>query len=163
MYAEINGFDTIRRDVGIESSDAVIREISKCLSSIAHEYDVTARISDDTFIWMMPGGDPAKARQQAQKLISTVNNLLIDLEQRTVQPTLSLGITLITDASPIPTEILQQAHLACDAAAEENKQASSSAHLFMPEDKSEARQTRSMEKQITTACHVISYVCCFSL
>ena len=151
VYAEINGFDTIRRDVGIESSDTVIREISQCLSSIAHEYDVTARISDDTFIWMMPGGDPAKARQQAQKLISTVNNLLIDLEQRTVQPTLSLGITLITDASPVPTEILQQAHLACDAAAEENKQSSSSAHLFMPEDKSEARQTRSMEKQITTA------------
>jgi len=151
IYVTINRFDEIKREVGLESSDVVVKEVSQCLSDNAHEYDVTARIGDEVFIWMMPGGDPSGAREKAQRLIDSVNQLLIDLEQRTIQPTLSLGIALVTDASPAPAEVLQQCHLACDAAAEENEQRSSSAHLYMPEDKSEARQTRSVEKQIASA------------
>ncbi len=151
VYIAINRFDQIKREIGIESTDTVVREVGQCLSANAHDYDVTARIGDEVFIWMMPGGDPAKARAQAQRFIKSVDALMIDLQQRTVQPTVSLGITLITDASPAPAEVLQQADLACDAAADENKQNTSSAHLFMPEDNSEARQTRSIEKHISSA------------
>jgi len=152
MYICIDGFDNFKREIGIQSADIVVKEVSNCLSAVAKEYDITARLGDEVFAWMMPGGDPEKAKDLAEQLLHSVSQLMLDFEQRTVQPTVSIGIALITDASPTPDEVLQQAHYAADAVLSDEKTPNGNGlHLYMPADKAEVRQTRSLEKVIIDA------------
>lgn len=152
MYISIDRFDEISREVGIKSADDVVRAISTCLADHAEKYDITARIGDDVFAWMMPGGEPNKARELAGKLLSAVNQLLIDLEQRTIQPTVSIGITLITDNSTSPHESLQQAHYAAEAVATENpEQKGNGIHIYMPEDQTESFEVKELQQEVINA------------
>lgn len=152
MYISIDRFDEISREVGIKAADDVVRAISTCLADHAEKYDITARIGDDVFAWMMPGGEPNKARELAGKLLSAVNQLLIDLEQRTIQPTVSIGITLITDNSTSPHESLQQAHYAAEAVATENpEQKGNGIHIYMPEDQTESFEVKELQQEVINA------------
>lgn len=152
MYISIDKFDEITRQVGIKSADEVVKAISTCLAEQAEKYDITARISDDVFAWMMPGGEPNIARELASKLLSSVNQLMIDLEQRTIQPTISIGITMITDNSISPQESLQQAHYAAEAVATENtEQQGNGLHIYMPEDQTESIEVKALQQELSSA------------
>lgn len=152
MYITIDHFDDITREVGIQAADEVVKAVSNCLISHAEKYDITARIGDETFAWMMPGGEPCSARDLAAKLLSAVNQLMIDLEQRTIKPTVSIGITMITDNSPSPQDSLQQAHYAAEAVAAENpEQKGNGMHIYMPEDQSESSEVKEIEVELSNA------------
>jgi EAL domain-containing protein (putative c-di-GMP-specific phosphodiesterase class I) len=101
---------------------------------------------------MMPGGEPNIARELASKLLSSVNQLMIDLEQRTIQPTISIGITMITDNSISPQESLQQAHYAAEAVATENtEQQGNGLHIYMPEDQTESIEVKALQQELSSA------------
>lgn len=152
IYVSIDHFDTIKREVGMKSADDVVIAISDCITAQAEKFDITARIGDGIFAWMMPGGEPNKAREHAQKLLTAVNQLLVDLEQRTIQPTVSIGITMITDNSPSPQESLQQAQRAADAVAHENpEQKGNGLHLYMPADQTIAHEVKELQEQLIEA------------
>ncbi|WP_370292392.1 EAL domain-containing protein [Thalassolituus sp.] len=150
MYISIDGFDNIKRTVGIQQSDEVIRAVAACLSEHAIQYDITARISDEAFAWMMPGRQPEEAQQRAQTLVDAVAGLLVDLEQQTIRPTISIGITLITDNSPAAAEALQQAHNAAEAVSEGDR-TGNGIHLYMPEDEHQEQEIRKAEDELADA------------
>ncbi|MEC8444518.1 MAG: EAL domain-containing protein [Pseudomonadota bacterium] len=152
MYISLDQYDALVRSVGLQAADEVVKAVSQCLLDTAEQFDITARLGDDVLAWMMPGGDPEAAREHALRLLSLVNQQMIDLEQRTVQPTVSIGISMITDASPSPDATLQQAHLAADQVAENNPEDNGNGvHLFVPDGKSERRQTQNIQRVVEDA------------
>jgi len=151
MYIAIDDFDSIKRSVGIQSADDVIRAVAACLNEHAVQYDITARITDDAFAWMMPGRQPELAQQQAEKLVAAVSALLVDTEQKTVRPTVSVGITLITDNSPVPAEALHRAHNAADAVGEGSDKRGNGVHLFMPADEHKEQEVRKLGDELVAA------------
>lgn len=152
LYINIDHFGKIKSDVGISHADTVITEIAACLKSKAGSHDVLARIGEDIFGCLRMGVDAESAMAYAEQLRNKIEHLLIDIGNRTVTVTVSIGVALITENNSRPDEILQQSHHASDdVRKQEGKERGNGCFLFAPKDAQEQKEADSLEKTLTDA------------
>ena len=114
LYINIDHFGKIKSEIGISNADTVISEIGNCLKGQINDKDILARIGEDIFTCMRMGADAESALQFGERLRDKIEHLLIDIGNRTVTVTASIGLSLITENSSRPEDILQQSHHASD-------------------------------------------------
>ncbi|MDP2227858.1 MAG: EAL domain-containing protein, partial [Moraxellaceae bacterium] len=114
FYLSIDNSTAINTAVGLAGLDTVVKTVAGMIGrhfSAAH----TARFGDGAFTVLVPSLDPDKARSEAEALCKEVHDKLIELPGgKTQQTSLSIGVAMIGETSPEPTDMLGRAIGAAD-------------------------------------------------
>ena len=151
-YVNLDQFNKIKSEVGINHSDTVITTIADKLRKQLPETVNLARIGEDIFSFIRMGIDAEHALQEAEALRDMIEHLLIEIDKRTITVTASIGISLITENSSKPEDILQQAHHASDdVRKQEGHIRGNGVHLYLPKELNEDSDSNNIEDQLKDA------------
>ncbi len=153
LYINIDSFGKVKNDVGISLADNVIIELANIIRLAIPQSAQPARISEDIFACILMGINADEALDMAHKLCKTIEDTLIDLSERTITVTSSIGVALINDSCSRPEDVLQQAHCAADDVRKiSGCESGNGANLFVPKDLVKPKQdSQSLEEQLTEA------------
>ncbi len=116
LYMAIDDFQKIKADLGIADADLILRDLAHALNEHSSKNDTCtlARLSDDVFGLICEVKDGEEAMSVAEVLRKLIEDHLFEVEARTLQITLSIGVTLITDNAPNIKDILGRAQVAAE-------------------------------------------------
>ncbi len=120
LYMAIDDFQQIKADLGIADADLVLRDLAHTLQENTEENWTLARLSDDVFGIIAPAQNGDQALELGNSYRSKIEDHLFEVEGRTLQITLSIGATLITDNAPNIKDILSRAQIAAEDVREED-------------------------------------------
>ncbi len=113
-YMSIDGFSTLQADIGLGGADLVLTDIAQLLREHFAEGTLIARFGDDACSVLIPGKEPEAAVETLDKLRQKVEANLFEANGRTVQITLSIGVSAISETSADPAEAVNRAHRLAD-------------------------------------------------
>lgn len=152
FYINIDHFGKVKSEVGIARSDTVLQELANSLKKRVGPEHNLSRISEDIFSCIFMGVNADQSVGTAQALRQHIENLLIDLGDRTISVTASIGIALVNDTSSRPEDVLQQAHYASDGVRKlEGHENGNGVMLYVPDAPKQAEIDISMEDRLTDA------------
>ncbi|MGF2686972.1 EAL domain-containing protein [Marinobacter sp. DUT-3] len=111
-YIALDNFMSLKSQVGIAGADLLLGDLANMLREHAPEKATLARMSDDAFCFLCQPGDEKALANQCEALCKTIEDHLFDINGRTVQLTLSIGVAAITENSPKAPDVLGRAHTA---------------------------------------------------
>lgn len=150
VYINLDHFGKIKSDVGISHADTVICEVANTLKANCKETDIIARVGEDIFCCLRMGTDAEASLQLAEHLCNLIENLLIDIGNRTITTTASIGVALINESSASPDEILQHAHKASDDVRKQpGKERGNGVHLYVSATPADAEPSLDLQKVLT--------------
>ena len=152
LYINVDHFGKVKSEVGITRSDTVLLELANSLKKRINAEHMLSRISEDIFSCIFMGLSADQAVGTAQSLRQHIENLLIDLGDRTISVTTSIGIALVNDTSSRPEDVLQQAHYASDGVRKlEGHERGNGVMLYVPPSREKTAGEVSMEDLLTEA------------
>ena len=109
LSIEVDNFsDQIQSAVGVAGSDLVLNDIAKMLKSAVPAADTIARFGDNAFSILLNNTSAEKALATAEDVCRKIDDHIIDVEGRTVQTTLSIGIALLSETSSSVEAVIEQ-------------------------------------------------------
>ncbi len=131
MYMAVDNFQRLKGELGIADADVILRELAHVLNEqtdlacvLGEDADperVLARLSDDIFALACPVSNANHAQEIAEEYRKHVEDHLFEVEGRTQQITLSIGITLVTENSPNVKDMLGRAQTASEEVREQEE------------------------------------------
>ncbi|MCP4125878.1 MAG: EAL domain-containing protein [Gammaproteobacteria bacterium] len=115
-YIQIDSFQKIRSALGVISSDTLIKDTANILKDIIDQSDLLSRFGDHTFVILSKKAKQLEAEPFAEHIRSTIENHSFQLEDDSIQPTCSIGISYLTPENQHSQELINQAYNACEAA-----------------------------------------------
>ncbi len=116
LLIAIDKFDEVIDRVGIASSDLLVVDVADLVrDSLSDEY-VLARFSDQLFALLVPCPQPAIAEELANGLRQKIEDHVSEVNGQAINPTASIGITLVSENAATAQEVLRRAHQCCDEA-----------------------------------------------
>lgn len=114
-YIGIDGFVALKNDLGIAGTDLLLRDFAALLEEQTSDGMTLARVSDEAFcILAQPLEEQAMAKL-CDTIRKTVDDHLFDIQGRTAQVTVSIGVAAITENAPKAADLLGRAHTAHSA------------------------------------------------
>jgi len=114
LYIDVDEFIAIKQDIGLASSDLVLSDIAKVVSSMVESPDIVARFSDHSFtVLVNDASNMNDVEQYADTIRQTIENHISDVGGRSVTTTCSIGICPIGESANNTQEIISRADLAC--------------------------------------------------
>ncbi|SFR52668.1 diguanylate cyclase/phosphodiesterase [Marinobacter daqiaonensis] len=111
-YIGIDRFATLKNELGIAVTDLLLRDLAALLEKHTEEDMVLARLSDDAFCLLaLPYEEQSMARL-AETIRKAVEDHLFDIEGRSAQMTVSIGVAAITENAPKAPDLLGRVHTA---------------------------------------------------
>ncbi|MGM0766897.1 MAG: EAL domain-containing protein [Pseudomonadota bacterium] len=111
-YIALDNFMSLKGQVGIAGADLLLGDLANMLREHAPENAILARLSDDAFCLLCQPGDDKALAGQCENLCKAVEDHLFEINGRTVQLTLSIGVAAITENSPKAPDVMGRAHTA---------------------------------------------------
>jgi len=115
-FISIDHFSKVKSNVGLAGADLVLADIAGIMRQHSRADDVLARFGDDEFAVICSEGDPDKLLKHADGIRAAVENHLANVQGRTVQVTVSIGLALINETTSNSQELVDLAHQAADKA-----------------------------------------------
>lgn len=115
LYIELDKFDGIKAQMGIENIDNVTAQIGKIIQGSVDDDDFAARFGENTYTILTSEGDIKKISVKAKRLIKSLNTI-VEAGDKSMQITASLGLAAIRSKTKNPYEILACADMACTEA-----------------------------------------------
>ncbi|KZY39176.1 MULTISPECIES: EAL domain-containing protein [unclassified Oleiphilus] len=112
LYLAIDNFQKIKTNFGMADADLVLRDLAHVIDSNRKSDHHLARLSDDVFGLICPAQNGDDAVEVAQAYGQAVEDHLFEVDGKTIQITLSTGVTLITENAPAINDILGRAQTA---------------------------------------------------
>lgn len=97
LYIEIEKFQAIREQVGLGSSDMVLKGVAELLLAELAEGEVLARYSDQVFTVIIPTGDDKHVDERAEAYRKTVDDYTSQAGGKMIDLQCSIGISRITE------------------------------------------------------------------
>lgn len=158
IYMAVDHFRTIKANLGIADADVILRDLAQVLSEendlakvLGDEESsdrILARLSDDIFALACPIANAEQAEAIAEGYRKHVEDHLFEVEGRTQQLTLSIGITLVSESSPNSKDMLGRAQTASEEVSKNNGNA---VLLFRPKRENPLNDTEFAVTLIETA------------
>ncbi|WP_375192182.1 EAL domain-containing protein [Marinobacter sp.] len=111
-YIALDNFMGMKSQVGIAGADLLLGDLANLLKEQAGDGFVLARLSDDAFSLLCQPCDEKTMADIAERVRKAVEDHLFDINGRTVQLTLSIGVAAITENSPKAEDLMARAHVA---------------------------------------------------
>lgn len=107
------GFKTfenlVQSTVGLASMDEVVKNLGEFLQTHCASDDVVARISDDTYMVLVPNTNAQAAQKKAEQLAAALTSHIVEVNQKTLQLTPVIGLALINETAATTQSILDEA------------------------------------------------------
>lgn len=133
LYISIHNFAAIKTEFGIADADLILRDIAHVIDQATNDEHTLARLSDDVFGLISPAKNAEEATDLAENYVQAVVDHLFDIDGRTVQISLCIGVTLVTENAPSINDILGRAQIASqEIATDLAQQEGRSVNLFTP-------------------------------
>lgn len=121
LYIDIDNYnENVESVVGISDSDQVLAMIAELLQKKAIENEISARFADNIFASLVPGNRTDLALQHANELCKEVAGHLFEIDKKTLQLTLSVGMVVINETSSNTSMVIEQAIKAVDHVRHQN-------------------------------------------
>ncbi|MGB3620243.1 MAG: diguanylate cyclase, partial [Ketobacter sp.] len=114
LYIQLDNFASVQSDIGIAAADMVLADVATLLREQLPGGEVLARFGDDIFTVLIKEKNLEEGRLLAEKLRSGVEDHLSEVQDRTVQVTASIGVTLISENTEDGEEVITRAHQASE-------------------------------------------------
>lgn len=131
VFISIDNIGHIHAVAGLAGSDAAIIEISNLLKSNLQP-DELYRFGESSFAALLKNITPEQSQNKAKTLCNAVQHLLINIDKRTVQTTVSIGLVPVNQSSPTTAEILDRAYHAAEKVRLQNQGSGNGVYLYDP-------------------------------
>ncbi len=112
LFLDLDRFKTINDSLGHAAGDRLLREVADRLRHNLRETDVVCRQGGDEFIVILPElADATAAAQAANKIIEALREP-VDVGDRSVHTSFSIGIALFPEDGHTPSSLLKAADMA---------------------------------------------------
>lgn len=111
-YIALDNFMSLKGQVGIAGADLMLGDLSTLLKEQTPENMVLARLSDDAFCLLCQPCEEKTMAELCETIRSKVEDHLFDINGRTLQLTLSIGVAAITENAPKAPDLMSRAHTA---------------------------------------------------
>lgn len=111
-YIALDNFMSMKSQVGISGADLLLGDLANLLKEQAGDDLALARLSDDAFSLLCQPCDERIMADHAERIRKAIEDHLFDINGRTVQLTVSIGVAAITENSPKAEELMARAHMA---------------------------------------------------
>ncbi|WP_296243560.1 MULTISPECIES: GGDEF domain-containing phosphodiesterase [unclassified Psychrobacter] len=113
FYIQLDNVGKIRSSLGLQGIDATIQQVAYALdelmtAELGSESQVS-RFSDTAFTILVENQNTAALKKLAEKIGSTINEMLIEVDKRTTHTTASIAIVKIEKNTPEPKVLLERA------------------------------------------------------
>ncbi|WP_150303073.1 EAL domain-containing response regulator [Pseudomonas saliphila] len=114
VYLSIDNFHALQADVGIGGADLVLADIAQILRQTFAQETLMARFSDDACSILLDAQEPESILDSLDALRRQIEGNLFEANGRTVQITVSMGVSTISETSPDPIQAVDRAHRLSD-------------------------------------------------
>lgn len=112
LYADLDGFKDVNDEYGHHNGDELLKTVAKRLEANVREEDIVSRISGDEFVLVLTGVENEQSVQSIiNKLLSTTTES-VELDNVTVQISMSIGIAFYPDNGLTLDDLLRQSDIA---------------------------------------------------
>lgn len=137
---KIDDIGKINSTYGIQGVDTIVTTVSQLLRQqlvpLLGEENISkgyvSRYSDSNFTVILPNTDEEKLTQFCQHFIATIADTLMEVNQRTLKVTVSIGATMITASSPDVDTLMNRVSQAVGTAIKESNNQGGGFYLFDP-------------------------------
>jgi diguanylate cyclase (GGDEF)-like protein len=112
LMLDIDHFKQINDSHGHAAGDRVLNAVATRLEANLRESDLCGRLGGEEFAVLLPGADLQEALPIAEKLRLAIESILLPLNDRTLNVTISIGVAEAGVACPDATTLLTQADAA---------------------------------------------------
>ena len=113
-YLAIDKFHNIKANLGIADADVILRDLAALLKDATDDNSKLARLSDDVFGLINTSSTIDDAMETGESYRKLIEDHLFEVEGKSMQVTLSIGATLVTDNAPEIKDILGRAQTASE-------------------------------------------------
>lgn len=145
-YIALDSFMSLKSKVGIAGADLLLGDLANLLKEHVSDDITLARLSDDAFCFMAQPGDEKSMAAFCEKVRKAIEDHLFDINGRTVQISVSIGVAAITENSPKAEELLGRAHTAsADVKKKEGHEQGNGVNVYNPADYESLDESNSIE------------------
>jgi len=119
-YLKIDQYAAQLADLGIAELDMLFADVANLLRGHFPADAQLARFGDDVFSVLQPGVTPEQAQPLLADLLRKVESHLFEVNGRTVQITLSIGVAGLNEKTPKAQEVIDRAHRCADELSADN-------------------------------------------
>ncbi|MFT7684705.1 MAG: diguanylate cyclase (GGDEF)-like protein/PAS domain S-box-containing protein [Candidatus Azotimanducaceae bacterium] len=112
FYISLDNFAQLRTGAGISNADIVLSDFASLIAQEVSEEHLLARFGDDVFTLLFKGGDKEAAAILAEQIRTKVESHLSEVDGKSYQMTVSIGLARISENTPSSEEIISRAHQA---------------------------------------------------
>lgn len=115
LFIGIDGFNDIRSRLGISNTESILLNLAQFIQSQTEQEHCLAHYCDDGFSLLLAGTGTEKARQYAEQLCQLVESHIIEVNEQSIQCTISVGIVSIDNqSSDDPKQQVDHAFNGCE-------------------------------------------------
>ncbi len=136
-YIRVDHYAHLLAEVGLAGIDLLLTDLATLLRAHFPDGAQLARFGDDVFSVLQPGQTPEQAEAGLAALLKKVDSHLFDINGRTAQTTLSIGIAGLNEKTAKAQEVVNRAQRSADEISEGN-----ALKLFSPAEELAAAANR---------------------
>lgn len=110
LYIYIDNFDSLTTQVGIAGSDSLLSSFAQLLKGHFCKGEGLARLSDDAFVVLVPNTNSKDIMESVKQLQEKITKVIFDVNDFSIQITVSVGIADFDKTASSPQEIIDRAH-----------------------------------------------------
>lgn len=131
LYIKLDNIGQINASAGILGLDNTVKSVANVLTATFEQGQIN-RFADSIFTVLLMNVAPSQLVQQAEQVREKIANMLIDVNQRTVQTTASIAVIPISETSPDEREIMQRAIDAVNKVLMQSNNQGNGVHVYDP-------------------------------
>lgn len=116
LYLVLDEFQAIKEQVGLGTSDIIIKNVAELLRKNLQEGETLGRYGDQAFTIIIPSHDDAKVDARAEVYLKTVADYISHVEGKSIDLHCSIGIARINENQASAEVALENSDKACTQA-----------------------------------------------
>lgn len=109
LTVEVDGFvEKIQADMGMAGSDQVLGQIATSIKEHCPSADTLARFGDNVFSILLSKTSADSALKLAENLCRKIEEAIFEVDGRTLQTTISVGVALINETCSSAEDVIEQ-------------------------------------------------------
>lgn len=112
LYIEADGINDLHEDLGMEGIDTFIMDLANVIGACIESTDIPARFSEHGFVVLARRDKNSNLQDTCDRILENYSNHIIDLDERTMSASCSIGMTTIGSLTRDTQEVIAQAKTA---------------------------------------------------